>query len=215
MMTNSHNQILTQHYKLYNTVVKPLIATYEAREQKFPTPIFNESRAFTDHIARCYIDNAEDDFITKQLSRAGRHLNRMILDCYKYLIVSYDDAIKQFEERTKKIDVTIINDGDFYKKLSTLRKDAISALRKAKEFESKENGNDTQIYEKFELAFNLYCEINFLIESNLDKITWAKTKTDSRNRRWLLITISSTIISGIVSWLLSDFFNSSIFNCIN
>ncbi len=72
MMTNSHNQILSQHYKLYNTVIKPLIATYEAREQKFPTPIFNEIRAFTDHIARCYIDNAEDDFITKQLSRAGR-----------------------------------------------------------------------------------------------------------------------------------------------
>lgn len=205
-MTISHNEILANHYNLYNNVIKPLIATYEAREQKFPTPIFNEIRAFNDHIARCFINELDNEFITKQLSKAGRHLNRIILDCYKYLIISYDDSINLFEERTKKIDLSIINDGKFYQELSASRKNAIQALRNAKEIESRENGNDNTIYEKFELAFNLYLETNNLIESNLDKINWAKTKTDKKNRNWLLITIASTIISSIISWGLTVLF---------
>lgn len=41
-------------YQTYNTVIKPLIADIEARYEEFPISIFNEIRAFNDHVARCY-----------------------------------------------------------------------------------------------------------------------------------------------------------------
>ncbi len=38
---------LKEYYKTYNEVIKPLIADFEAREEQFPLPIFNEIRALS------------------------------------------------------------------------------------------------------------------------------------------------------------------------
>lgn len=54
-MTGSEQQTLAALYKRYNVVIKPLIAEIEARSEKMPLPLFNEIRAFNDHVAHCYV----------------------------------------------------------------------------------------------------------------------------------------------------------------
>ncbi|MCK4919680.1 MAG: hypothetical protein KAS71_01460 [Bacteroidales bacterium] len=209
-MNKRQQEALELHYEMYNDVIKPLIAAYEAREQSFPTPIFNEIRAFNDHIARCYLNNKSSKFIDEQLTRAGRHIHRIILDLYKYLIISFDDFIKKFEKNTKMIDLSLISDGKFYVKYSDLRETGITAIREAKQLESSGNEGQEGAYEMFEKAFNLYQDTESLILSNFSKIRWARVKTALKKSLWFW----AAIISGILSFLLADFLNSNLFDTI-
>lgn len=54
MTAEEFKELMLPLYKTYNDVIKPLIATIEAKTEKFPTPLFNELRAYNDHIAQCY-----------------------------------------------------------------------------------------------------------------------------------------------------------------
>ena len=71
-------------YEAYNNVIKPLIAEIEVRYEQFPIVIFNEIRAFNDHIARCYIRPDDNVWTNSQIRKAQSHIERMILDCYKF-----------------------------------------------------------------------------------------------------------------------------------
>lgn len=55
-MKSEYQDQLASFYKIYNETIKPLMAEIEVRYASFPTPIFNEIRAFNDHIARCYVE---------------------------------------------------------------------------------------------------------------------------------------------------------------
>lgn len=205
-MNDSQIATLKSHYETYNDVIKPLIAAYEAREQHFPTPVFNEIRAFNDHISRCYLVDSTPDFITKQLNRAGRHISRIILDLYKYLIISFDKSIKRFEKRTRNVDLSIINDGQFYVNFSGLRNNAINAIREAKRLEASTSNGEEIIFAQFETGFNYYQETVELIDSNFANINWAKTKSLIKRSFWFW----AAIISAIFSWLITDFLNSNL-----
>ncbi len=50
---SEQESLLHNLYNNYNNVIKPLIAVYEAREARLPTPLFNEIRAFN-HFHVCY-----------------------------------------------------------------------------------------------------------------------------------------------------------------
>ena len=105
---------LTPLYQTYNGVIKPLIAEIEVRFERFPTSIFNEIRAFNDHVSRCYMKPDDTIWINKQISKAKGHIERIVLDCYKYLNVSlYDSVIKKFDRKYKGVDLSTINNGDF------------------------------------------------------------------------------------------------------
>ena len=88
-------------YKSYNEVIKPLVAEIEARGQEFPLPLFNEIRAFNDHVAQCYWDDATDEKIKSETYKAERHITRIVLDCYKYLTLLLYDRVIKFEHQTK------------------------------------------------------------------------------------------------------------------
>ena len=77
----------TELFSQYNQVIKPLIAEIEARSEKMPQPLFNEIRAFTDHIARCYFPDISDERMLDELEKANRHIVRITLDCFKCLNV--------------------------------------------------------------------------------------------------------------------------------
>lgn len=53
-MTEEASRLIVDCYVHYCEVIKPLIARIEALSEKIPLPLFNEIRAFNDHIARCY-----------------------------------------------------------------------------------------------------------------------------------------------------------------
>lgn len=185
-------------YNTYNHVIKPLIALYEAREESFPIPLFNEIRAFNDHIARCYFADFTDDQIEDELERAERHINRMILDCYKYLNVSFYTEVKSFEKRTKRVDLTLLDNGLFYPKFLKLRKEAVNLIRKAKINESK-NLDDS--YSNYEDAFNVYSKLSDLINSRESEVDWARRRFSLSRTAKIVAWIIAAILSGLISSL--------------
>lgn len=116
-------------YKSYNTLIKPLIAEIEVRYEHFHIALFNEIRAFNDHVARCYIKPDDIKWIDSQIMKTESHIERIVLDCYKFLNVSlYDKIIKEFDKKYKGVDLSYIDNGDFIIKHRQLSKEII--LRK-------------------------------------------------------------------------------------
>ena len=70
----SHQEKLKELFDTYNQTLKPLIAEVEVCYEEFPSPVFNEIRAYNDHIARCFIDNTD---IQEELGKAEGHLKRI------------------------------------------------------------------------------------------------------------------------------------------
>jgi len=101
-----HKELLALYHECYNEILKPLLAAVESKFEHQPVVIFNEIRSFNDHIARCYLPSANDDFIRDNLEKARSHLKRAILDCFKHLNVYYYDVVRKFEQDCRRVDLT-------------------------------------------------------------------------------------------------------------
>ncbi len=217
-MNKQQSEILRGLYQNYNQI-KPLIAEVEVRSQKFPLPVFNEIRAFNDHIARCYLDDIEEKRIDVELSKAQTHITRIILDLYKYLIVFLDDEIKRFEHQTKNLDLTKIGSGEFYSSYRQNKKQALDNIRQSKSLENQKKVDFSEIVRSYEKAYNDYSETVRIIESNLGPIDKLRVnivyepikKTFLSTAKWILLTI----VSSIISILLTIWFFDSIKEWIN
>jgi len=187
-------------YHTYNQTIKPLIASIEARYEIFPLPVINEIRAFNDHVAQCYREDTTSNLIKDELDKASGHLKRLVFDCFKYLNVSLHDSIVRFENQTKRIDLTTIDNGEFILKYRQLRQDSTKAVRKGKEIES---FNKQVAFEEYEKAFDCYMQLEELIEINASKISWAKARftlqMGIKILGWLIAAILSGIISAIIA----------------
>lgn len=189
---------LTPLYSKYNDVIKPLIAEIEVRFESFPTSIFNEIRAFNDHVSRCYLQPDNEEWINNQIHKAEGHIERIILDCYKFLNVSlYDSVIKKFDKEYKGVDLSNINNGEFLIQHKKITREIIICLKDAKSKEVLEDKSESiAIYEK---VHNKYTELENLIEQNCRNLFWAKSKFYV-NRIWkIILWLVSAIVSGIVS----------------
>ena len=76
--------VIEECYVSYCSVIKPLIAQIEARSEKLPLQLFNEIRAFNDHIARCFYNSPSEEYIIQQTDKAQRHISRLALDSLKF-----------------------------------------------------------------------------------------------------------------------------------
>jgi len=127
----SEKYIFEEVEKLYlefSKTVKPLIATVEAEREEFPIGILNEVRAFNDHIARCFAEKNDKDYVNQQLDKARNHITRICLDCYKILIFTYKDRIDHFNKINKKVDLGMVSDGIFFQSLTRLSRDSIGKV---------------------------------------------------------------------------------------
>ena len=174
-------------YNKYNHVIKPLIAEIEVRFESFPISIFNEIRAFND-----------EEWINTQINKAEGHIERVILDCYKFLNVSlYDSVIKQFDREYKRVDLSNINNGDFLIQHKKITREIVVRLKEAKSKEVLEDKSESiAIYEE---VHNKYTELEDLIEQNCRNLFWAKSKFYVNNVWKFLLWLASAIISGIIS----------------
>lgn len=192
-----HSQ-LTPLYKKYNEVIKPLIAAIEVRIEAFPTPIYNEIRAYNDHVARCYSRIDDEAFVASQIRKAQGHIERIILDCYKFLNVTlYDKVVRNFDKRTKRIDLTVIHDGEFYIEYKKMRQYIVENLKQAKLLECQDNKEESIAL--YQGVYNKYTEMEELIVKNETHIIWAKAKFYSGKVLRFLGWLVSAIISGIIS----------------
>lgn len=189
---------LTPLYGKYNNVIKPLVAEIEVRFESFPISIFNEIRAFNDHVSRCYLKPDDEKWINNQVLKAERHIERIILDCYKFLNVSlYDSVIKNFDKEYKGVDLSNINNGDFLILHKKIAREIIVRLKEAKSKEMLEDKSESiAIYEE---VHNKYTELENLIEQNRRNLYWAKNKFYVNRILKIILWFVSAVVSGIVS----------------
>lgn len=188
-------------YSDYNTVIKPLIAEIEARIEQFPLPLFNEIRALHDHIARCYLDEINEEQITQEIIKAERHIVRIILDCYKYLNLSLHESLLLFERQTKNVDLTVLKNGTFYPYYKSLRMEAIDAVRKAKLLES---SNTKLALDAYQDSYNIYVELEELIEEVGTDVHWARIHFTVHKSVNVFLWFLSAVASGVISVFLAN-----------
>jgi hypothetical protein len=192
---------LTELYDTYNSSVKLLVADIEARTQKFPIEILNEVRAFTDHIARCYLSDKTESQHLEELTKAEGHIKRITLDCYKYLNVIFFDKIANFEKRDMRhVDLSFIDNGKFYPKFEKLRREAVNLSREARKAESTIKLLSLELYEK---TYNKYNEIEQFIDDNSDNFAWAKKKFFINRGVAILIWFLTLLAGGAISWVVT------------
>jgi len=185
-------------YEYYDEIIKPMLVNVESKYENHPLTLFNEIRAFNDHIARCYRKNVNNEYRSDQIKKAEIHLDRLLLDLYKFLNVYYYDKVEKFEHQCKNIDLTTINSGEFYIKFRQLRKNAVNTIREAKLFETIDKPNALG---KYQDASNILEELDTLIENNMSDVNWARVRFTLNRFGKLILWLIAAIISGIVSVL--------------
>lgn len=202
-MTEQDRTQIEDCYVRYCAVIKPLIANIESLSEKIPLPLFNEIRAFNDHIARCFYLAPEEDFIKEQITKAQRHIERITLDCFKCLNVILYNRIELFERQTKNVDLTVIDNGEFFPEYSKLKINAANLVRLAKLEEARSSDQALDFYQD---SYNVYTRLVEKIESVSEKVKWAKVRFSSKR----IITIIAWILSVVISAILSAVFSCEI-----
>jgi hypothetical protein len=188
-------------YEKYSEVINPLVAEIEVRKGEFPISILNEIRDFTSHISRCYCKkhNPNHQYIESEISKANGHLERMILDCYKFLIIIIEDiCVNDFKKNTKNIDLSSINNGNFKNEYQILKDKASEALFNAR-LSDMEGGNKEESVNLYKHALSKYRELEVFIQESSLKIKWAEKRSLQKRIKASLVWIGGIIISGIIS----------------
>lgn len=192
--------IIAECYMSYCSVIKPLIAQIEARSEKIPLQLFNEIRAFNDHIARCFYNSPSESYIRQQTDKAQRHITRLALDCFKCLNVILFQQIDLFDRQTRNIDLTVIDNGQFYPVYSHKRIQAAKLVENAK---MKEHIDIVESLNLYQEAFNLYDALVNDINGISEKVKWARVRFRVRKTAaiigWVISVIASAIISAVFS----------------
>lgn len=202
-------------YAQYRSVVKPLLADVEAEFERFPTPIYNEVRSFTDHLSRCFTDEGQikdEGTIKSQCESAGHHLKRAILDCYKLLIIASRKRIEKFEKSVRYLDLrTVDSDGEFGYKFNKGFQEAKRLVRDAKRVEA--TADDLATYEAYQAAHNAYTEIEDHLDVSAPMIRRARFRFFTGKLGWIITSVLSFIAGNllannneaIVAWIASWF----------
>ena len=186
----------------YNEIVCPLIMQIEIYDKRFPVEILNEIRAVFGHLSKSFISDSEENK-AKNIEDATSHMNRAILDCFKYLCISLDDSYKNFEKKYKHVDLSLVSDGDFLSELPKKRKYAAKKLYEAKMTElGIEHDSETRqdSLEKYDEAYHAFCEVEGFINASSIKIENISKKARVKDR----LAVASFII-GIIGIVLAIF----------
>ena len=116
--------------------------------------------------------------------------------------VFFNDQLILFEKQTKKVDLTTINNGEFYIEYKKLRREAISKVKEAKRAEY--SANDGIDYTEFEESYNKYTELLDFIHNHSSEITWAKKKFYTKNFFSVIVSFVSWVIGIILGAILTN-----------
>ncbi|MBN2619003.1 MAG: hypothetical protein JXR64_11890 [Spirochaetales bacterium] len=197
----SHKEKLKELFETYNEALKPLIAEVEVCYEEFPSPVFNEIRAFNDHIARCFIVSTD---IENELSKSEGHLKRIILDCFKYLNVYNHNYFEVFDNRYKNVDLSTVKDGEFLKEYTVVKKKFKDSIREAKKNEGRDMLKSFQLFEE---AYNYSKDLVILIEDNHYKLWRSKAKFTSLKIVKIVLWLLSIIATSIITYYFEQILN--------
>ncbi|MBQ6070201.1 MAG: hypothetical protein IJK85_00455 [Bacteroidales bacterium] len=149
----------------YGKSAKPLINEIAQRHynSKVPENLLNEIRALNDHIARCYRDGADDNYIDSELGKAEGHLRRLMYDCFKQLNIYISDNLKRRERRSYSNRWLYRDGGNFWRQYTEWKQQAQSNVIEAKKQESI---NSDAALKHFESGYQNYRNIEELFKAN-------------------------------------------------
>lgn len=186
-------------YEQYENVIAYFIAELEVRDNEYPIEVFNEIRSTFTHLSRYKLNDSEGDLLS-----AERHVKRAILDCFKYMCISFAEEVDKFREAYKTVDLKVADNGKFLPQLDKLEDEARNAYIDAKRKEIEGLISEDEMYGKFEDAYNKYHAVsNFLEESN-EAILFASSHSKQSNVInivSIVVTVGS-IIFGIIGFVL-------------
>ena len=158
----------------------------EAYYVNAPDGLLNEVRCFLGHIvdAQLHTSDSFNDRISN-IDAAHTHLRRILLDCYKLLIIYYQDYINAFNQKFRWVDLSDVKDGTFINEFDNLKKIALDSFLEAKKYDRigknhKETEKDDVVYQKFQDAFNNYCDVKTYIDNNYKGINRVKHRSIKR-----------------------------------
>lgn len=190
-------------YGQYTYSLKPLLAFVEAKVLEFPGPILNELRAVNDHVSRCFV-NLSDAECNDEIGKAKKHLIRAMLDCYKLLLISYEDDVRNFYNQYKDVSLTVVNDGRFLQKLSEKHELAIRKAREAKIIESKSFPEKENAYTCYQEAIIAYEDVLRHIESNSSGLINASQYARKQVRIQVWYCVLSAVIGCLLTLLIDN-----------
>lgn len=180
-------------FKIYSEIIAPMIIQLEAEEEAFPIEILNEIRAVFTHLSRSVLSG---DINSKEyqdnIKGTERHIKRAVLDCFKYMCMSYDDKYKAFEERYKNVDLMVIDNGKFLPELSKKRETTVDLFYYAKTLEVKHFELDV-VLDAFQNAYNSYIDVDKFIKEHYDSLHIAESRFLKNN----VFAISGWALSAI------------------
>lgn len=211
---DSHYQEIRGVYEQYRTIVRPFISFLELFDREFPVEILNEIRAIFQHLARCYtcefdivstddssseeeIRNKQMTFIGKNIDKANSHINRALLDCFKYSCLTLHDEYVAFMNMYKNVDISSLDNGEFLKKLHILKTNAKRANNAARILEG-DTGDETAVFRQYEKSFNEFVKLYDYIDHHAKYAARLKHKL-----RFKEIFAAIGWIVGVVSGLLA------------
>ena len=157
----------------YGNVLAPRIVEYEVERCEFPVEVLNEIRAIYAHIYRAAVATVESD-AKGNIQKAKSHSKRAVLDCYKYLCVTYDNRYHDFFKKFSYINWSKSGLIEDVVAIDEKRKSAVDVLRKAKTQESTERfsgANPASDYrELYKNAYSEYIELMQLIAALENKV---------------------------------------------
>ena len=186
----------------YNKVAKPLINYFERIGTNIPVNCLNEIRALNDHLARCYRKDITGNAIDLELSKAEGHLERLVLDSFKQLIIFLRDDIESLKRKYYSDKWREYESGSFWIQYTDLERDALMSEIEAKKRETIDKDESLKMYQK---AFiNLYRIKELILGLDLkDSFRYKWFGFVKNNLFWLIETIILTAIATFLAYMVT------------
>ncbi len=141
----------------YDKIVRPLMKLLVKINGTETVNCLNEIRAMNDHLARCFRDGNEERQIDIELHKAEGHLERLVLDCFKQLIIFIKEDIQQIEKTYfSRLWFYWGEKENFWQYYCSLKESGLNAEIEAKKIETLDKKLSM---EQYELALNCFIDM--------------------------------------------------------
>ena len=188
-------------FKFYDDYVKLLYSQVQINNQ-LPVEVLFELNAALDHISRKWNYSDKEEYVVE---KAFSHLKRSCLDIFKLQV---KNATDQFNE-LRKIDTSIINNGEFDRELVDLYYEIKTGARYARKEEGDTRSDKNGYVKAFDLWEPVY-ENALKLENDFyynKHIEWARHKNSMVTLKTFIISLAASILAIFFSkeWIISFF----------
>ena len=184
---------LNELFQFYNDYVKLLYSSVQINNE-LPVEVLFELNAALDHISRKYVYDEPEKVVVE---KAFSHLKRSCLDIFKLQVKIATDQFKEL----RKIDTSIIDNGEFDKKLLTLYHNIQNGARIARKEEGDRRYDKDGYIKSFDLWEPVY-ENAVLLQEDFyynKNVEWAKKKNKIYNLKTFLLSLLASFIAGLLT----------------